>query len=161
MQGGARPALPEAIALPVHLQDVNTVGEPVQQGSGQPLRAKDLRSLVEGQVGGHQDGPSLVALAEDLEEELSPVLESGTLAHRVPVQPEHPRGLPGAHPLHHAGPAYLCVQLHPVHPSAPSIVLAVTRWKAAGGPVFKRPCSALAPAGTVHYHSAVHKATGG
>ena len=37
-------------------------------------------------------------------------------------------------------------------------MLAVTLWKAAGGPVFKRPwcnCSALAPAGTVHYYSAV------
>ena len=43
----------------------------------------------------------------------------------------------------------------PCTSSAPSIVLAITRWKAAGGPVFKRPCSALAPAGTVHYYSAV------
>ena len=38
-EGGSRPALPEAIALPVHLQDVNSVSEPVQQGAGQPLRA--------------------------------------------------------------------------------------------------------------------------
>ena len=45
--------------------------EPVQQGAGQPLRAKDLRPLVEGQVGGNQDRPSLVALAEDFEEQLS------------------------------------------------------------------------------------------
>ena len=50
------------------------MGEPVQQGAGQPLRAEDLRPLVEGQVGGDQDGPSLVALAEDLEEELGPGL---------------------------------------------------------------------------------------
>lgn len=28
--------------------------------------------------------------------------------------------------------------------------------ESAGGPVFKRPRSALAPAGTVHYYSAVH-----
>ena len=28
--------------------------------------------LIEGQVGGDQDGPALVALAEDLEEEVSP-----------------------------------------------------------------------------------------
>ena len=42
----------------------------VQQGAGQPLRAEDLGPLVEGQVGGDQDRTSLVALAEDLEEEL-------------------------------------------------------------------------------------------
>ena len=69
-QGDARLALPEAVALTVHLQDVNAVCEPVQQGARQPLRAKDLRPLVEGQVGRDDDGPLLVALAEDLEEEL-------------------------------------------------------------------------------------------
>ena len=68
------PALPEAVALPVHLQDVNAVGEAVQQGAGEPLGAEDLRPLVEGQIGGDQDGSSLVALAEDLEEELGPCL---------------------------------------------------------------------------------------
>ena len=36
----------------------------------QSLRAEDLGPLVEGQVGGDQDRPSLVSLAEDLEEEL-------------------------------------------------------------------------------------------
>lgn len=39
---------------------------------GQPLRAEDLGPLVEGKVGGHQDGAPLVALAEDLEEQLRP-----------------------------------------------------------------------------------------
>ena len=39
------------------------------------------------------------------------------LAHRVPVQPEHPRRLPRAHTIHHAGPAHPRVQLHLVHPS--------------------------------------------
>ena len=63
--GGAHPALPEAVALPVNLQDVNAVSEAVQQGPGQPLGAEDLGPLVEGQVGGDEDRPSLVALAED------------------------------------------------------------------------------------------------
>ena len=45
------------------------VGEPVQQRPGEPLRAEDLGPLVEWQVGGYQDGASLVALAEDLEEQ--------------------------------------------------------------------------------------------
>ena len=68
--GLSLPTLLEAVALPVHLQDVNSVSEAVQQGAGQPLRAEDLGPLVEGQVGGDQDRPSLVSLAEDLEEEL-------------------------------------------------------------------------------------------
>ena len=62
--------LREAVALAVHLKDVNAVSEAVQQGAGQSLRAEDLGPLVEGQVGGDQDRPSLVSLAEDLEEEL-------------------------------------------------------------------------------------------
>ena len=40
------------------------------RASGQPLRAEDLGPLVEGQVGGDQDRPPLVSLADDLEEEL-------------------------------------------------------------------------------------------
>ena len=39
---------------------------------GEPLGAEHVGPLVEGQVGGHQDGAPLVALAEDLEEELRP-----------------------------------------------------------------------------------------
>ena len=39
------------------------------------------------------------------------------LAHRVPVQTEHPGGFPNAHPLHHAGPANPRVHLHCKHPS--------------------------------------------
>ena len=69
-QGGGLPALLEAVALAVHLQDVDTVSEAIQQGAGESLRAEDLGPLVEGQVGGDQDRPSLVSLAEDLEEEL-------------------------------------------------------------------------------------------
>ena len=46
------------------------MSETVQQGAGQPLRAEDLGPLVEGQVGGDQNRPSLVSLTEDLEEEL-------------------------------------------------------------------------------------------
>ena len=45
----------EAVAVAVHLQDVDMVGEAVQQRSGETLRAEDLGPLVEGKVGGHQD----------------------------------------------------------------------------------------------------------
>ena len=45
------------------------VGEAVQQCPGEPFRAEDLGPLVEGKVGGDQDGAPFVALAEDLEEQ--------------------------------------------------------------------------------------------
>ena len=35
--GGALPAVLETVALGVHLQDVNVVGEPVKQSAGEPL----------------------------------------------------------------------------------------------------------------------------
>ena len=58
-------------------------GESVQQCAREPLRAEDLRPLVEGKVGGDEYGPSLVALAYDLEEELSPGLGEGNEAQFV------------------------------------------------------------------------------
>ena len=67
--GGALPAVPEAVAVAVHLQDMDVVGEPVQQRAGEAFRSEHLGPLVEGQVGGDQDGAPLVALAEDLEEQ--------------------------------------------------------------------------------------------
>ena len=46
------------------------MGTPVQQRPGEPFRAEDLGPFVEREVGGHQDGAPLVALAEHLEEQL-------------------------------------------------------------------------------------------
>jgi len=43
-------ALLEAEALPVHLQDMDMVGEEVEESPGEPFRAKDFGPLVEGQV---------------------------------------------------------------------------------------------------------------
>ena len=60
------------------------VGEAVQQCSGEPFRAKDLGPLVEGKVGGDQDGATLVALAEDLEEQFRPGVGQGG---RSPARP--------------------------------------------------------------------------
>ena len=46
----------EAVAVAVHLQDVDMVGEAVQQRSGQTFRPEDLGLFVEGQIGGYHDG---------------------------------------------------------------------------------------------------------
>ena len=59
----------EAVAVAVHLQDMDVVGEPVQQRAGEAFRPEDRSPFVEGQVGGDQDGTPLIPLAEDLEEE--------------------------------------------------------------------------------------------
>ena len=72
MGARALPATLETVALAVHLQDVDMVGETVQQRSGQAFRPEDPGPLVEREVGGHQDGAPLVALAKDLKEEFRP-----------------------------------------------------------------------------------------
>ena len=64
--GGVLPAALETVAVAVHLQDVDVVGEPVQERSDEPLRAEDLSPFVEGQVGGDHCGSPFVALREDL-----------------------------------------------------------------------------------------------
>ena len=51
--GGGAPgflAVGETIALAVQLQDVDVMGQPVEQGAGQPFRAEDLRPFVERQI---------------------------------------------------------------------------------------------------------------
>ena len=47
-------ALFQAVALAVHLQNVDVVGKSVQQGAGEPLRAQYLGSLLEWQIAGDQ-----------------------------------------------------------------------------------------------------------
>ena len=59
---------PEAVA--VHLEDVNVVGKAIEQRAGQALGGEHAGPLVEGQVAGDDDRAALVALAEDLEQQL-------------------------------------------------------------------------------------------
>ena len=47
-------ALLEAVALIVYLQDVDVVGEPVQQRAGQPFRPENFGLLLKRQVASHQ-----------------------------------------------------------------------------------------------------------
>ena len=101
------PAALEAVAVAVHLQDVHVVGEAVQQCPGEPFRAKDLGSLVEGKVGGDQDGAPFVASAEDLEEQFRPgggqryepqfVDDEQPGAGQLPLEVEQPAVVPGHH----------------------------------------------------------------
>ena len=67
--------LPAGGSCAVHLQDVDVVGEAVQQGSGE-LGSKDVGPLVEGEVGG-EDGAPFVALATS-KRSSAPVVDRGT-----------------------------------------------------------------------------------
>ena len=89
------------------------VGEPVQQGSGEALRAEDLGPFVEGQIGGNHDGAPLVALAEDLEEQLGPGAGQGDKAQfvddqqvqagQLPLEVEQASLVPGVRQFVHQG----------------------------------------------------------
>src|SRR5258705_5283559 len=63
-------ALFEPIAVAVHFEDVDVVGQPVEQRTGQPLGPEHAGPLVERQIAGDEGGAALVALAEDFEQEL-------------------------------------------------------------------------------------------
>jgi len=68
-RGALTSALLEAEAVAVHLQDVDMVGEAVEQSAGEPLRAEDLGPFGEGQIAGDHGGATFIALTEHLEEQ--------------------------------------------------------------------------------------------
>jgi len=63
-------ALLETIAIAVHLQDVDMVGEAIEEGAGQPLGAEHTGPLVEREIAGDDGGAALIALAEHFEQQL-------------------------------------------------------------------------------------------
>src|SRR3984893_9063810 len=62
-------AVGEPIAFAVHLQDVDMMGEPVEQGAGEPFGAEYGSPFIERQVACDQRGATFIALAEHLEEQ--------------------------------------------------------------------------------------------
>ena len=85
---GVLPTALEAVALAIHLQDREVMGETVEHRSNVALRAEDFRPLVEGEIGGNQDGDALVAPAEDLEEQFRP--RWGTWGRSLEICPGSP-----------------------------------------------------------------------
>ena len=59
---------PEAVA--VHLEDVNVVGEAIEQRASEALGGEHAGPLVEGEIAGDDNRAALVTLAEDLEQQL-------------------------------------------------------------------------------------------
>jgi hypothetical protein len=70
--GGAAAAgrLLEAVAVAIHGQDADVVGQTIQQCAGQALGPQNLRPVLERQVGGDDGGTAFVALGEGLEQQL-------------------------------------------------------------------------------------------
>src|ERR1700724_4812903 len=69
-RGVSSPALFEPITVAVHFEDVDVVGQSVEQRTGQPLGPEHAGPFVEWQIAGDDGGAALVALAEDLEQQL-------------------------------------------------------------------------------------------
>ncbi len=65
-------ALSQAIALAIHLENVDVMGQPVEERAGEALGAEGFRPFIEGQVAGDQRGPTLVALRDQFKEQLGP-----------------------------------------------------------------------------------------
>src|SRR6266705_2188512 len=87
-------ALFEAIAVAVHFEDMDVVGEPIEQRAGQPLGPEHAGPLVERQIAGDEGGAALVTLAEDLEQELRAGRRQGDIAEFVDDQQRVGRQLP-------------------------------------------------------------------
>jgi hypothetical protein len=62
----------EPKAIVVHLEDMDVMREAVEERAGEPLGTEHGRPLIERQIARDQRAASLVALAEDLEQQLGP-----------------------------------------------------------------------------------------
>ena len=76
----------ETVAVAVHLEDMDVVGEPVEQGAGQALGAEHGCPLVEGQVAGDDGGAAFVPLGEHLKQQLGAGLRQRHVAELVDDQ---------------------------------------------------------------------------
>ena len=65
-------ALFEAEAVAVHFEDVDMVGQPVEQCAGEALGAEHAGPFIEGKIGCDKGRSAFVALGEDFEQQLCP-----------------------------------------------------------------------------------------
>ena len=76
-------AVAEAPGLGAGLDDVGLVGEPVDDGLGEPGVGEHLGPLAEGEVGGHDQRAAFVALGDDLEDDFGGALGQRQVAEFV------------------------------------------------------------------------------
>ena len=79
----AFPGVVEAVALAVGLQDMDAVGQSVEQGPGHPFVAQDFGPLLEGQVAGEDEALAFVGATDDIEEQFGPGLGERYIAKLV------------------------------------------------------------------------------
>ena len=60
----------EAEALAIHLEDVDVVGQPVEQGVGEAFGSEYRCPFIEWQIAGDQGAATFVTLAEHFEQQL-------------------------------------------------------------------------------------------
>jgi len=76
--GEAGAALAEAVTFTVRLEDVDVVGEAVQQRVSRAFGAEGFCPILEGTLRCYQSRAALVALRDQLEEKISAVWLKGT-----------------------------------------------------------------------------------
>ena len=76
----------EPIAVAVHFEDMDVVGQPIEERTGQPLGPEHASPLVERQIAGDDGGAALVALTEDLEQEFGAGRRQGYIAEFIDDQ---------------------------------------------------------------------------
>lgn len=60
----------QPIAVAVHFQDMNMVGQTIEYGTDEALGAEDFSPFIEWQVGRDDDRAALVALGDDFKQQL-------------------------------------------------------------------------------------------
>jgi hypothetical protein len=79
----------EAETVAIHLENVDVVGQPVEQGAGQALGTEDRCPFIEGQIAGDQRAAAFIPLAEHLEQQLTAHRGEGDIAQLVEDQQLH------------------------------------------------------------------------
>ena len=107
----SRAAVVEAEALAVHFQDMDVMGQSVEQRPGQALGTERLGPFVEGKIRGDQNRGALVALRDELEQQLRSGLRQRDEAQLVNdqqlvvgellLQPQQPSFIARLHELMH------------------------------------------------------------
>ena len=76
----------ETIAFPVALDDMASVGQPIQGCSGEPFAAEHFGPVLERQVGSHDDTGSFVGGANHIKEQFGPELAGRNIAEFIEDQ---------------------------------------------------------------------------
>ena len=76
-------AFVQSVTLPLHFDDMDAMGESIQQRTGKPLIAEDLWPFTKGEIGGDDQRGAFVALGEKAKEVFCGPLTQGDLAQLV------------------------------------------------------------------------------